>query len=102
MVSQRMLQILVGALGVIHVAGGLALLFAPQWFFDNIGNYPPFNQHYMGDAGSFLTAIGVGLLWAARNPARYRALIGVALISNVLHLINHMYDDLIVSASLDT
>jgi hypothetical protein len=98
--SQRMVQILVGALGVVNVATGLALLFAPQWFFENIGNYPPFNRHYEGDLGSFITAIGIGLVWAARDPQRYRALIGVALISNAVHFLNHVYDDVLVSASV--
>ena len=99
MFTQRMLQILVGALGVVNAAAGLALLLAPQWFFETIGSYPPFNRHYAGDAGSFLTAIGLGLLSAARDPSRYRALIGVAFISNALHLLNHVYDDVLVTAS---
>ncbi len=99
MTTQRMLQILVAVLGILNVAGGLALLFAPQWFFENVGTYPPFNRHYEGDAGAFLTALGVGLVWAARDPSRYRALIGVAFIANALHLINHVYDDVILSAS---
>ncbi len=100
MTTQRMLQILVAMLGVVNAATGLALLFAPQWFFENIGSYPPFNRHYEGDLGAFVTAIGIGLLWAARNPRHYRALIGIALISNALHLVNHIYDDVILAASL--
>lgn len=99
MTTRSMLQILVGALGVVNVATGLALLLAPQWFFENIGNYPPFNRHYEGDLGSFITAIGLGLVWAARDLQRYRALIGVALIASAVHLANHVYDDVIVSAS---
>lgn len=100
MTTHRLLQILVAALGVVNLLTGLALLFAPQWFFENIGNYPPFNRHYEGDLGAFVTAIGIGLLWAARNPHKYRALIGVALLANTLHLFNHIYDDLLIGASL--
>lgn len=74
-------------------------MFAPQWFYENIGNYPPFNRHYEGDLGAFVTAIGIGLLWAARNPHKYRALIGVALLASALHLFNHIYDDLLLGAS---
>lgn len=100
MTTGRMLQILVGVLGVLTLVTGLGLLFAPQWFFDNIGTYPPFNRHYEGDLGAFVTASGVGLLWAARDPFKYRALIGIALVANVLHTVNHVYDDVIVSASM--
>lgn len=100
MTTQRLLQILVAALGVVNTATGLALLFVPQWFFENIGNYPPFNRHYQGDLGAFVIASGIGLLWAARNPQKYRALIGIALVSSALHLINHVYDDLLMGASI--
>jgi len=100
MTSKRLLQILIAILGALNVATGLALLFAPQWFFENIGAYPPFNRHYEGDLGAFITAVGVGLLWAARDPYKYRALIGVGLLAGLLHLFNHVYDDVLVSASV--
>ncbi len=98
--TQRMLQILVAALGIINLTTGLALVFAPQWFFENIGNYPPFNRHYEGDLGAFVTAIGIGLLWAARAPQKYRPLIGIALLASALHLVNHVYDDVLMGASI--
>ncbi len=100
MTTKQLLQILIAALGVVNTATGLALVFAPQWFFENIGNYPPFNRHYEGDLGAFVIASGIGLLWAARDPRKYRALIGIALLSSALHLVNHVYDDLLIGASL--
>lgn len=100
MTTQRMLQILVAVLGVLNVATGLALIFAPQWFFDNIGPYPPFNRHYEGDLGAFVTAVGIGLLWSARDPQKYRALIGIAFLSSLFHLLNHVFDDVLVTASM--
>lgn len=99
MTTHRLVQILVAALGAVNTATGLALLFARQWFFENIGNYPPFNPHYIGDLGAFVFAGGIGLVWAARDPRKYRALIGVALLASALHLFNHIYDDLLMGAS---
>ncbi len=70
--------------GVVVVAGigylltGLALMFAPEWFFQNIGLFPPFNRHYAGDLGMFQIPLGIGLLIAICNPVRHRGLIGVA------------------------
>jgi hypothetical protein len=88
--------ILLNALNYLLV--GLALIFAPQWFFDNIGNFPPFNRHYSGDLGTFLLPMGIGLLWAARDPARHLGLIGVALAGGWLHVLNHLSDDLTAAA----
>jgi hypothetical protein len=86
--------------GITHLLVGLAMLLAPMWFFAVIGTFPPFNRHYTGDMGAFQLALGVGLLFAARTPARQRLLIGIAAAGNLLHMLNHAYDALISRASL--
>lgn len=93
-------QIVVAVAGAINFVTGVALLFIPRWFFETIGNFPPFNRHYMGDLGAFLLPIGIGLLIAARDPSRHRGLIGVAALSSVLHVINHLYDDFVAMQSV--
>ncbi len=80
--------------GVLYVFTGAALLFAPEWFFQNIGTFPPFNRHYLGDVGSFLLPLGLVLLWAARNPSEHWLLIGFAALGSLVHALNHTYDDL--------
>ena len=37
--------------GLGYTIAGAALLFAPEWFFQNIGYFPPFSRHYAGDVG---------------------------------------------------
>lgn len=86
--------------GVITVLTGLALIFAPQWFYENIGNFPPFNRHYEGDLGVLTLALGVGLVVAFRDAARYRLVIGVAALGNTLHVLNHAYDSIQEAAPL--
>lgn len=76
---------------------GIALLFAPAWFLETIGTYPPFNRHYMGDLGAMVVPMGLGLLAAVRTPRKHRSLIGVVALSGLFHLLNHLYDDLIAS-----
>jgi hypothetical protein len=80
--------------GVVYLAIGLALILAPEWFFTNIGTFPPFNRHYEGDLGSFLLPLGAGFLYAARDPVRNVGLLGVAAGGNLLHALNHIYDGL--------
>lgn len=88
------------AAGVFYTFSGAALFFAPRWFFDNIGTYPPFNRHYGGDLGAFLLPMGLALLLAARNPLQHRLLIGMVLAGSILHTINHIYDEMIVQFSV--
>ena len=93
-------QMLVGFTGVMHLLIGIATLLTPAWFFQNVGTFPPYNRHYEGDLGSFQVGLAVGLLWAARDPARHRLVIVAAAVGNLVHAINHTYDALIIHAPL--
>ena len=94
----RVAQFIVATQGVLNLFIGAALLFAPAWFFERIGHFPPFNRHYMGDLGAFYLAFAIALLWAARMPGRHRSLIGAVALGSLLHLGNHLYDDAISGA----
>ena len=82
--------------GLVNLLSGLGLLFFPRWFFENIGNFPPYNRHSAGDAGAFLLPWGVALLTAAREPEKHRTLIAVATLANVLHALNHLIGDWVI------
>ena len=78
--------------GLTYLAVGAALLLAPEWFFANVGNFPPFNRHYAGDLGSFQLALGAVLLYTARNPAKHASVLGVAALGGTMHALNHAVD----------
>ncbi len=85
--------IVVAGAGAFHIAIGLLQLLAPAWFFEYIGDFAPFNRHYIGDLGAFTLPLGVGLWVAARDLRAYRAVVGVAALADLLHVLNHFYDD---------
>jgi hypothetical protein len=93
-------QLVLFLAGWFNLLTGLALLFAPVWFYENIGNFPPYNRHFLGDAGAFLLPWGIGLLWAARRPAAHRPLIGLAALASLIHAVNHAYDDWLAASPL--
>ncbi len=86
--------------GALYVSTGLLMLLLPEWFYQNIGTFPPFNRHYTGDLGSFNLPLGLALLWAVRNPARHCLLIGCAALASLIHALNHTYDDIQMGLSL--
>ena len=94
---QSYIQSALVAGGIFYMAVAGVLLFAPLWFFENVGNYPPYNRHFIGDAGSFMLGLGLMLLWAARNPTRYRAMIAIVGAASLVHAINHVIDDFILN-----
>lgn len=98
MPRERAMQIAVALSAALYIFTGTALLFAPEWFFENIGHFPPFNRHFMGDIGAFTLPLGLGLLLAARAPQRHRLFIGVVALGSFVHLFNHLYDDWLSNA----
>ncbi len=75
--------------------GSVILLDAPV--FHALVHFQPFNRHYLGDAGIFQFALGLGLLWALPAPAERVAHIWIATIASFMHTANHLYDTLFVS-----
>jgi hypothetical protein len=86
------------AVGILNIVTGATMLLAPEWFFANIGTYPPYNRHYLGDLGVVTLPLGLALVWAARHPAQNRLLIGFAALAALAHALNHAYDDFVVAA----
>jgi hypothetical protein len=86
--------------GIFYTLTGVALLLTPLWFFNNIGNFPPFNRHYEGDLGTMLLPMGIAMMLAARNPAQHRLLFAVVVVGSVLHALNHLLDELVLSPSI--
>jgi len=64
----------------------------PQWFFDNVGTFPPFNRHFLGDIGAFTLPIGLGLLLSLRWASLGPGVLLVGVLGSALHLLNHVYD----------
>lgn len=87
------------AVGVSYLVAALTLLLAQDWFFNNVGNYPPYNRHYMGDAGSFVSVVALMLFWAARDPARHWVMILLAGVGSLIHATNHVIEDFITNPS---
>lgn len=100
-----LLSVLLLLLGAFSVVNGIAMFFIPRvWFFEMVPGVPEtgsFNAHLVQDSGTFFLAIGVGLLIAARDPARHVAAIVVAAIANAMHSILHLYSHAAGILSLD-
>ncbi len=86
--------IVVAVFGVMNVALGLWALIDPQSFFDNIAEFPPYNEHFMHDLGAFQLGIGAALLFALvwRGDAVLAALGGGA-VAATAHEIAHIFDE---------
>ena len=98
--SADLLRFVLFSIGLWQLMISIAQLVAPFWFYSVIGLFPPFNRHYLGDLGAFSLPLGLGLIAAARDPLKHRLMIRLALVGNLLHVLNHSYDALGTDAAL--
>jgi presenilin-like A22 family membrane protease len=81
---------------IVFAAGqivlGVLLWLAPGFFYDEIGPYPPRNDHYMADLATFYLALGAVAL-ASVSRERWRVpVLTLALVQYGLHSLNHLID----------
>jgi peptidoglycan/LPS O-acetylase OafA/YrhL len=71
---------------------GLLLWLTPGFFYDEIGPYPPRNDHYMADLATFYLALGAVAL-ASVSRERWRVpVLTLALVQYAFHSLNHLID----------
>jgi hypothetical protein len=83
-------------LGVLNLANGLWMLFAPAgWYRDLPAGIPdtgPLNLHFVRDIGAAFATIGIAFLVTARDARRHRGVVLTATIFYVLHALIHVTD----------
>ncbi len=86
------MRLLLIAFGVGQLLLGLLLWLTPGFFYDEIGPYPPRNDHYMADLATFYLALGAVALVAVRRERWRVPVLTLALIQYSLHSLNHLID----------
>jgi hypothetical protein len=90
--SARIVGPCVLVFGVSQVALGAWMAVAPRSFFDAIGGFGPFNDHYVRDVSTFYLAVGIALLVAWRRPGWRVPVLAVAVLQYAFHVVNHVAD----------
>lgn len=91
--SDLVSTIVVAVFGAFTLLLGLWALVDASSFYDNIGEFPPYNNHFVHDVGAFQIGIGAALLAALawRDDAILVALCGAAA-GAITHEIAHIID----------
>jgi hypothetical protein len=71
---------------------GIVAAVAPGAFYDAIASYPPENDHFIRDLGSWQIALGALALLAARRPGLRAPVLLVLALQYALHAISHIVD----------
>lgn len=91
-VSHRIVIGVTALAGLFLLGQGIWALVSPQSFFDEIALFPPYNRHFLHDAGVFQIGLGATLLLALIwRDALLVALAGVGL-GATAHAVSHVVD----------
>jgi len=77
--------------GLLYLMIGMAQLFQPEWYFENLGSFPPYNRLVIGQLGSVMLPLGVLMVIASQNPTSNRMIIGLGAATAVLFALNQLY-----------
>lgn len=78
--------------GLFFVGFGLWAFLDPKGFYEQIATYPPYNRHFLHDAGAFQIGIGVALLLALQWKDGLSVALGGAVAAGIVHAISHFID----------
>jgi hypothetical protein len=79
-------------LGVLQLAQGAFMVLAPHDFYDLVGPFGAYNDHYIRDVATWYLALGMIFLAAAARPRWRPAVLAFAALQFGLHTINHVVD----------
>ncbi|MEP6952426.1 MAG: hypothetical protein ABI950_00030 [Solirubrobacteraceae bacterium] len=88
----RLAPALLAVLGVSEVLLGLWMVIAPRSFFDTLGAFGAYNEHYVRDAATFMLALGIVALLAVPRPSWWPAVLALGAAQFTLHAVNHVVD----------
>ncbi|MBA2505526.1 MAG: DUF4345 family protein [Thermoleophilaceae bacterium] len=90
--SENGIKTLLLVLGAALIAQALWMFFGPQSFYDAVGPFGVYNDHYVRDAATFTFGLGAILVLAAPRPSWRVPALAVTAITFAAHAINHLVD----------
>ena len=78
---------------MINILTGLFAAIDPQGFYDTVGPFPPYNDHYIRDAAAAMQgSLGVAMAIAVFRRSWRIGVLGYAVLHFAFHSINHLVD----------
>jgi hypothetical protein len=92
MTTDRFVRAIAGLGLVFWLGSGLWAFFAPKSFYDNLAEYPPYNEHLFHDLGAFSIGIGAFVVFALLRWTALQVALGGVAVASVFHAVAHIID----------
>ncbi|HEX8206929.1 MAG TPA: hypothetical protein VF587_12790 [Solirubrobacteraceae bacterium] len=85
----------IAVVGASQILFGVVAFLFPGTFYDVVAGYPPYNEHFLMDVGSWQIALGALAVYGARRQDWRIGLLGLLALQYALHAIPHFihFDD---------
>jgi hypothetical protein len=90
--SRLAMRTLILVAGVYHLALGAFMVAAPKTFYEEIGPFGPYNDHYVRDNATIYLALGIVLLVAVARERWQVPVLAFGALQYGLHVLNHLWD----------
>jgi hypothetical protein len=91
--KQDLVGVGLAALAVVNTLTALFAAIDPRGFYDAIGPFPPYNDHYVRDAaGAMVGALAVAQAIAVARHSWRVGVLGYTVLHFGFHAINHLVD----------
>ena len=78
---------------MINVVTALFAAIDPRGFYDEIGPFAPYNDHYIRDAaGAMVGSLGAAQMIAVFRPSWRVGVLGYSVLHFTFHAVNHLVD----------
>jgi len=99
--NDRLVRAAVLVLAAFWLGSGIWLMAAPHSFYTVLAKFPPYNRHFMHDAGVFSCGLGVCLLGTLVWSDALSVVLGGVAVASVLHVGSHLVDSELGGRSSD-
>lgn len=77
---------------VFWIVGGVWAFVSPATFFESVANFPPYNAHFLRDAGAFMVGLGAAVAAALRWSGVLFVALAATAVAGWLHVVSHVVD----------
>ncbi len=85
-------QVALIAAGALYLVVGVLAFLVPGTFYSELAAFPPENDHFVRDLGTWNVGLGIAALYAAQRESWRRPMLWIVAVQYALHTVSHVID----------
>ena len=99
--ADTFVKVVTGLGAASYLGAGAWAFLAPRSFYDTLATFPPYNEHFLHDIGSFQIGLGAALLAALLTRDGIVVALAGSAAGGFVHFVSHVIDRDLGGSSTD-